>query len=57
MTTSPVIRAPWPRSTGRLRGQWWIGLFDRMCRLVPGCRPRRQHHDSLHADDGEPVAI
>ncbi|MEZ5787927.1 MAG: TetR/AcrR family transcriptional regulator [Xanthobacteraceae bacterium] len=39
------------------RGQWWIGLFDRMCRLVPGCRPRRRHHDSLHADDGEPVAI
>lgn len=39
------------------RGQWWIGLFDRMCRLVPGCRPRRRHHASLHEDDGEPVAI
>lgn len=39
------------------RGQWWIGLFDRLCGLMPGCRPRRQHHAELHEDDGEPVAI
>jgi AcrR family transcriptional regulator len=39
------------------RGQWWIGLFDRLCRLVPSCRPRRQRHAELHEDDGEPVAI
>lgn len=39
------------------RGQWWIGLFDRACRLVPGCRPHRQRHAELHEDDGEPVAI
>ena len=39
------------------RGQWWIGLFDRVCRLVPGCRPRPRHRPELHEDDGEPVAI
>lgn len=39
------------------RGQWWVGLFDRVCGLLPGCRPRRARHAELHEDDGEPVAI
>lgn len=39
------------------RGQWWIGMLDRLCRLIPGCTPRRRRRASLHEDDGEPVAI
>jgi AcrR family transcriptional regulator len=40
------------------RGEWWVGLLDNLCRLVPGCAPRRRPHSTIEEDDApEPVAI
>lgn len=39
------------------RGQWWAGMLDGACRLMPGCGPRRRARAATRADDGEPVAI
>ncbi|MFY9699145.1 MAG: TetR/AcrR family transcriptional regulator [Rhodoplanes sp.] len=40
------------------RGEWWVGLLDNLCRLVPGCAPRRHPHSTIEEDDApEPVAI
>ncbi|MEZ5889487.1 MAG: TetR/AcrR family transcriptional regulator [Xanthobacteraceae bacterium] len=40
------------------RGEWWAGVLDNVCRLVPGCASRRRSHPAMEEDDGaEPVAI
>lgn len=39
------------------RGQWWIGMFDRMCRLLPSCAPRRRRSAPLRDEGGEPIAV
>ena len=40
------------------RGEWWASMLNNLCRLVPGCAPRRRSRAAVQEDDGaEPVAI
>jgi AcrR family transcriptional regulator len=39
------------------RGQWWVGMLDRMCALMPGCAPRRRSPAPPRDKSSEPIAV